>query len=125
MHILWLFHSDILLRVNSALSGGMTIPQANTGYEPNSRIDMADYSTHDDEDANSHMSDIPLQPHASANVSSGTSALVTFSQAEGDFMPVSIRYRVGPVYILGSNSTPVQTLEVHQQFLDPKKVFNV
>ena len=45
-----------LLRVDSALSGGMTIPQTNTGSEPNSEIDVAGKFvpiadlTHDDGD---------------------------------------------------------------------------
>ena len=41
-------------------------------------------SRHDDEDNNSHMSDIPLQRPTDTNVSSDTSASVTFSQIEGD-----------------------------------------
>ena len=40
--------------------------------------------THDDDDTNSHMSDIPLQLLASANFPSNNSALVTFSQARSD-----------------------------------------
>ena len=46
---------------------------------------MADL-TPDNENANSQMSDIPLQLPANANVASNISALVTFSQAEGDPM---------------------------------------
>ena len=42
--------------------------------------------THDDDDSNFHMSDIPLQLPASANVSSNNSALVTLSQAAGDLV---------------------------------------
>ena len=42
--------------------------------------------TSDDDDTNCHLSDIPLQLPASANVSSNNSALVMFSQAEGDFL---------------------------------------
>ena len=41
---------------------------------------------HDDGDTNSHMSDLPLQLPASANVSSNDSASVTFSQAGSDPM---------------------------------------
>ena len=41
-------------------------------------------STHNDDDTNSHMSDIPLQLPARANVSSNISALVPFSQAVAD-----------------------------------------
>ena len=65
----------------------MTIPQSHTGYEPNSEFDMAGRFvpivelTHNDEDTNSLMSDVPLQLPASAH-----SAMVTFSQVEGDFM---------------------------------------
>ena len=50
-----------------------------TGYEPKSEIDMAGRFvptvdlTHDDEDNNSHMSDIPLQRPARANVISNVS----------------------------------------------------
>ena len=60
-------------------------------YEPKSVIDMAGRfvptvdSTHDDEDNNSHLSDIPLQRPARENVSSN-SASETFSQVEGDVM---------------------------------------
>ena len=54
--------THILLRVNSARSGGMTIPQSNFGYETNSEFDVAVAdiirdSTQDDEDINSHMPD--------------------------------------------------------------------
>ena len=42
--------------------------------------------THDGEDTRSRMSDIPLQLPASANVSSNTFKLVTFSKAGGDSM---------------------------------------
>ena len=41
--------------------------------------------THDDGDSNSHMSDVPLQLPANSNLSSN-SAVVTFSQAEGDLV---------------------------------------
>ena len=40
----------------------------------------------EDENRNSHMSDIPLQLPASAHVASHNSALITFSQAENDLM---------------------------------------
>ena len=79
--------AHILVRVNFALSGGMNIAESNTGYEPNSEFDMAGRFvpmvdlTRDDEDSNSHISDIPLHLVASDN-----SAWVTFSQAEGDLM---------------------------------------
>ena len=36
--ILWLFLSQILLRVNSTMFGGMTIPQSSTGYETHSEM---------------------------------------------------------------------------------------
>ena len=87
--------SLILLRVNSALSGGMTIHHSNKGYETNTINREMDMSrsffpkvdlTRDDDDANSHMSDIPLLLLASANDSSNKSALVTLSQAGGDLM---------------------------------------
>ena len=84
--------SHILERVHSTISGGMNFPQSNTGYEPNSELDMfgmfvpiVDF-TQNDEDGNSHMSDIPLQLPARANVASDNSALVTISPAEGDLM---------------------------------------
>ena len=95
------FSVTFLLRVNSAISGGMTIPWSNKGYEPISEIDMAgSFSqvelTQDDGDRNSHVSDIPLQLPASANVSSDSYALVTFEQAEDNLtlFKVSIRCRV-------------------------------
>ena len=40
----------------------------------------------DDNDTNSHMSDIPLQLPASAHASRYNSPLMTFSQAEGNLM---------------------------------------
>ena len=88
-----------------ALIGGMYILQTKHRYEPNSQIDIAGKFvpmvdlTHYDEDTHSHVSDSPLHLPASANAPSSNSALVTFSQAEGDLMRnvrVSIRYRVGP-----------------------------
>ena len=59
--------------------------------------------THDDDDANSHMSDIPLLLPASANISSNNSAVVTFSQVGSDLLqnvhslqPIQIQTRVNP-----------------------------
>ena len=57
--------THILLRVNFARSGGMTIPQSNIGYETNSEFDMAvadiiRVSTQYDEDINSHMPDVTV-----------------------------------------------------------------
>ena len=74
------------------MSGSMTVLHSNTGYEPNSETDMSGRFvaivdiTHDDDEANSHMSDIPLQLLASAHVFIYQFCLVTFSQAEGDLM---------------------------------------
>ena len=65
---------------------------SNTGDEPNGELDMAGWFvpigdlTRDDEDRHSHMSDIPLRLPASAYFPSSNSALVTFSQPEGDPM---------------------------------------
>ena len=76
--------------------------------------------TYDGDDTSSHMSDIPSQLPAGANVASITSALVTYSQAEGDLMR----------NITSLHSMPSQTgvnpwqLKVHLQFLDSKKLFN-
>ena len=62
----------------------LNIPQENTGYEPNSEIDMAKRFvpivdlTHDDEHAHSHMSDVPVRLPVSANAPSNNSALATF-----------------------------------------------
>ena len=78
--------------VSTPRSGRMSIPQSTTGYEPKSELDVAGGSdplvdsTQDDEDGKSLMSDIPLQLPASASVASHHSALITFSQAEGDLM---------------------------------------
>ena len=75
-------------------SGGLTTPQSNTGYEPNSELDMAgkfvsiENLRQDDEDRNCHMADVPLQIPASASVALKNSALVAFSQAEDDFMRI-------------------------------------
>ena len=83
--------------------------------------------THDDGDRKSHMSDIPLQLPASASVASNNYALVTFSQAEDDFM----RNVPGLYPILsqtGGNPWHSQYHSAHgqgsQQFLDLKKLFN-
>ena len=73
--------------------------------EPTSELDMCGRFvtmvdlTHDDEDTNSRLSDIPLQLPAIATVSLTLLQLVTFSQAEGihpscRVFQVSIRYRV-------------------------------
>ena len=65
--------------------------------------------THDDDDANSDMSDIPLQLPASANVWSNNSALVTFSQAGATpckMFTVSNRCQIRPVWVLGNYSIP-------------------
>ena len=51
--------------------------------------------THDDDDANSHMSDIPLQFPSSAHFPSNNSALVMFSQAGGD--PVQNVHSLQPI----------------------------
>ena len=72
--------AHILLRV-----GRNDMPDTNTGYEPDSELDMAGRFvpvvdlTHDDEDKYSHMSDIPLQLPASANVPPDDQASVTLS----------------------------------------------
>ena len=100
--ILCIFLCHILWRVDSAVSVGMNIPQANTSCEPNSEIDMVgrivpkvDFE-HDEEEKPFHMSGITLQLPASANVSSNNSACGMFQ--------VSIRYRVRP----GVNPSQVQ-----------------
>ena len=86
----------------------------NTGHEPNANVLINSMNskmgtsgarcvpivdlTHDDDDTNSHMSDIPLQLPASAHVPSKNSALVTFSQAGSDpvlNVAVSNRYQIG------------------------------
>ena len=72
-------------RVLTPRSGGSTLPQPNTGCEPNSELDMDGIVptvdlTQEDEDRHSQMSDIPLQLSASANIASNNSALVTLSQ---------------------------------------------
>ena len=62
----------------------MTMRHTNAGYEPNSVIDVTGRFfpivdlTHIDEDANSHMSDIPLQLLVSSHFAFHNSALVTF-----------------------------------------------
>ena len=84
--------AHILLCGNSALLGGMNIPQSNAGYEPNSELNMAGWfvptvnCTNDDDGTCSHMSDIPLQLPERATVAFFNSALVTFSEAEDDLI---------------------------------------
>ena len=124
--------SHTLLRVNSALLGGMNIPHTHTGYEPNSEIDTGGRFvlivavTHDDEDGHSRMSDMPLQLRASANVASFHSASVTFSQAEGDPHAECSKspFDTDRGKALATTVSPVRTVRVHQQFLDLKKLFN-
>ena len=88
----WTSYDQLADRILSALSGGMNVPNANTGYEHHNELDMAgrfvpiEDLTRDDEDGNSHVSDIPLRLPASANAASRNSALETFSHAEGDHM---------------------------------------
>ena len=95
--------------------GGMNIPHTNTGYESNSELDVAGrfvpivYLIQDDGDGNSQMSDTPLQLPASANVAPDNSALVTFSQAEGDLM---------------RNVPQNPSTYPHQQFLDLRELIN-
>ena len=82
----------LFLRVYSALSGGMTIPQAQPGDEVNREIALAGRFVpivdflHMPTETHSHVSDIPSRLPASAHVSSNKSALVTFSHADGDLM---------------------------------------
>ena len=60
----------------------MTVPHVHTGYERNSELDMAGRFVpimdlrQDDDNGNSHTSDIPLQLFAGANVASVNSASV-------------------------------------------------
>ena len=67
-------------------------------------------STQDDEDGNSHMSDIQLQLSASANVASKNYAIRCTSDW-GKSFTIAV-------------SHPSRTLSVQQQFLDLKKQFN-
>ena len=74
--------------------GGLTIPHTNTSYKPNSNSEMdmcgkflvTVVLTRDDDDTNSHVSDIPLSLPAIAHVASDNSALVTFSHADSNLM---------------------------------------
>ena len=81
----------------------------NKGYESNSEMDMSTrfvpivVLTKEDDDTNFLFSDIPLKLPASATVSSDTSALVTFSQTEGNLVrnvpslhPIPSQTRVNP-----------------------------
>ena len=72
------------------MPGSTKIYRSNIGYEPNNEIDVSGRFvptvdlTHYDDDTNSHMSDLPQQLLACANVSANNSALATFSQAGDD-----------------------------------------
>ena len=74
------------------MSGSATIHHSNTGYQPDSEMDMSGRFvpmvdlTHDDDGTNVHMSEIPLQLPASAHASPYNSAVVTFPHAEGNLM---------------------------------------
>ena len=85
------------------LSGGLTIPQPNTGSEPNREHDMAGRFvpmvgfTQDDEGRNSHLSDIPLQLPSSATVAFDDSSSVTFLMRNVPSLhPIPSRTRVNP-----------------------------
>ena len=67
-------------------TGSMTIHRANTGFEPNSEVDMSGArfvpivdSTIDDDNTRPHVSDIPLQLPVSAKFCSNNSPLVLTS----------------------------------------------
>ena len=115
--------AHILLRV-----GRNDMPDTNTGYEPDSELDMAGRFvpvvdlTHDDEDKYSHMSNIPLQLPASANVPSNNQASVTLSFMRNVPSPPPDTSQTG--VNLGNCSIPVHTLRVHWQFLKFKKLFS-
>ena len=88
--------AHLLLRVSSTLSNGMPIPQSNTGYEPNSELDMAGRV----------VPTVELTPTSRCSfqrvqmLHSNYAALVTFSQAENDFipsfLPIPSQTRVNP-----------------------------
>ena len=78
--------------------------------------------THDDDDTNSRMSDIPLQLPASANASSSSNAaLVTFSQADGDLMR-----KVHSLHPIPNQTSvnPWQSQNPQDIPSDPKRLFN-
>ena len=107
----------------------MALLQTYTGYEPNVSISTANGEmntsgarfvamvdlTHDDDDTNSHMSNIPLELPASANMSSNSSALVTFSQAGSAFVQNvhSLQPQIRLVRILGYDSILLHTPKVY------------
>ena len=77
----------------------------------------------DDEDGNSHMSDIPLQLPATANVAPNNFALVTFSKADGDLMRNAPSLYPGHVpgrcKFLGNCSIPERTSGCSPAVLGP------
>ena len=132
------FLAFTFLRVTPAMSDSMTIHHSNTGYEPNSintTISEMDTSgarfvplvdlTHADDDTKSHMSDVPLQLPASANVSSTNSALVT--HAGSDLVPNVHSLQPMPNQTsanLWQSQYPATYPQLYLQFLDHKKPFN-
>ena len=127
------------------LSGSVTFHQADTSYEPyvftnadesinamNSEMGTSGGSfvqivdlTRDDDDTNSHKSDIPSQLPASATFLSNNSALVMLSQAGDD--PVQNvhspnRYQIR---ILGSYSILLHIFKWYLQFLDLRRNFAI
>ena len=83
--------------------------------------------TRDDDDTQSHVSDIPLQLPASAHFPSNGSALVTFSQAGSDpvqnvhsLQPTPNQTGVNPVQL----QFPLHTLKVYLHLMDLRKWFD-
>ena len=80
------FSLTILLRVYSTILGSMTRHHSNIGHEPNSELVMVGTfdpivdSTQNDEDGNSRV----WHAIAASRECKNNSALVTFSQGEGD-----------------------------------------
>ena len=107
LDILYLLISRMLFRAIAALSGEMNIPKGNTGYELNSQIDVTgryvpivDLTHDDDEDTNSHMSDIPLQLPTSANDPLNNSALIVTMRSDGSVL-VIVHVHFEPDLVLG------------------------
>ena len=84
--------------------------------------------TPDDDDTNSHTSDIPLQFLASAHFPSEQhlhrSRSHKLEATPCKMFTVSNRYQIRSVRILGNDSIPLHTLRVYLQFSDLSEVFN-
>ena len=109
----------------------MTNPQSTTNREPNNVLDMAGQFipttdvTHDDEDTNSHASDITLQRPAKASDASRDSLLVTFSPKPSQKKKTSWQSLCPSAHPLGSRAVRGPRETVHLLTQRARRVLNL